>query len=72
MYISFSDIAKELDNEIELVQFDEKFFELEDVALDYRECEKIKNYKDFEYDLDGDGKKDTITVKNIGKDDLRK
>lgn len=72
MYISFSDIAKELDNEIELVQFDEKFFELEDVALDYRECEKIKNYKDFEYDLDGDGKKDKITVKNIGKDDLRK
>ena len=72
LYISFSDIAKELDNEIELVQFDEKFFELEDVALDYRECEKIKNYKDFEYDLDGDGKKDKITVKNIGKDDLRK
>lgn len=71
-YISFFDIAKELDNEIELVQFDEKFFELEDVALDYRECEKIKNYKDFEYDLDGDGKKDKITVKNIGKDDLRK
>ena len=24
------------------------------------------------YDLDGDGKKDKITVKNIGKDDLRK
>ncbi len=71
-YINFSDIAKELEDEMELMQFKEKFSDLEDVALDYRECEKIKNYKDFEYDLDGDSKKDKITIKNIGKYDLRK
>ena len=71
-YISFLDIAKKLEDEMELMQFEEKFSDLEDVALDYRECEKIKNYKDFEYDLDGDSKKDKITIKNIGKDDLRK
>lgn len=55
-----------------LIQFDEIFYELKDGAIEYRECENIKNYKDFEYDLDGDSKKDKITIKNIGKDDLRK
>ncbi|MBR0427580.1 MAG: hypothetical protein IJK18_05230 [Clostridia bacterium] len=59
-------------NTEKLIQFDEIFYELKDAALEYRECEKIKNYKDFEYDLDGDSKKDKITIKNIGKDDLRK
>jgi len=59
-------------NQVKLIQFDEIFYELKDAALEYRECENIKNYKDFEYDLDGDTKKDKITIKNIGKDDLRK
>ena len=61
-----------LKNGSSLVQFDTTFYNLEDVALEYRECSKISNYKDFEYDLDGDGKKDKITVKNTGKDELRK
>ena len=59
-------------NTEKLIQFDEIFYELKDGAIEYRECENIKNYKDFEYDLDGDSKKDKITIKNIGKDDLRK
>ena len=59
-------------NQVKLIQFDEIFYELKDGALEFRECENIKNYKDFEYDLDGDSKKDKITIKNIGKDDLRK
>ena len=50
-----------------LIQFDEEFYKLEDIALEYRECGDIKNYKDFEYDFDGDGQKDIITIKNIGK-----
>lgn len=47
---------------IKIVQFDEEFYKVEDVAIESRKCENIKNYKDFEYDLDGDGKKDKVTV----------
>lgn len=54
--------------EIKFLQFDTDFYKLEDVALEYRECKNINNYKDFEYDLDGDGVKDIITIKNYGKD----
>ena len=53
---------------IKLVQFDTDFYKLEDVALEYRKCQNINNYKDFEYDLDGDGVKDKITINNYGKD----
>lgn len=45
------------------IQFDTEFYELKDIAKEYRNCENIKNYKDFEYDLDGDGIKDKITTK---------
>lgn len=47
---------------IKMVQFDEEFYKVEDVAIESRKCENIKNYKDFEYDLDGDEKKDKVTV----------
>ena len=53
--------------EANLLQFDTKFYDLKSAALEYRNLYKIKNYKDFEYDLDGDGKKDKVTIKNIGK-----
>ena len=53
-----------------LVQFDNSFFELEDIAKEYRECDKIKNYKDFNYDLDGDGVIDKITIRKK-KDEQR-
>lgn len=45
-----------------LVQFDNEFFELKDIAKEYREYQKIKNYKDFNYDLDGDGITDKVTL----------
>ena len=51
-----------------LKQFSTTFYNLKDVAKEYRICENIKNYKDFIYDLDGDGKKDKITIRHIGKD----
>lgn len=47
---------------IKMIQFDEYFYKIEDVALESIKCENIKNYKDFEYDLDDDGKKDIVTV----------
>ena len=50
-------------------QFKTTFYDLKDVAKEYREVDKIKNYKDFVFDLDGDGKKDTIRLKNYGKDE---
>ena len=50
-------------------QFKTTFYNLKDVAKEYREVNKIKNYKDFVFDLDGDGKKDTIRLKNYGKDE---
>ena len=52
-----------------LVQFDNRFFELKDIAKEYRECNKIKNYKDFNYDLDGDGIKDKITIRKVEETD---
>lgn len=50
------------DNRIKLLQFDSNFYNLEDIAKDYRKSEQIKNYKDFEYDLDGDYTIDKITI----------
>lgn len=52
-----------------LVQFNTTFYDLKDVAKEYRYVEKVKNYKDFIFDLDGDGKKDKITLKNLGKNE---
>jgi len=46
-----------------LLQFDTEFYKLEDVALEWRDSEKVKNYKDFNYDLDGDGVVDKVTMK---------
>lgn len=52
-----------------LVQFDSNFFGLKDVAQDYRLSENIKNYKDFNYDLDGDGVTDKITIQKNKEND---
>ena len=46
-------------------QFDTEFFALEDIAKEYRICDRIKNYKDFNYDLDGI--EDKITKSISGK-----
>ena len=50
-----------------MIQFDTDFYSLEEACIEYRDIQSIKNYKDFEFDLDGDGQKDIITIKNIGK-----
>lgn len=47
---------------IKMIQFNEVFYNVVDIALESRECEKVKNFKDFEYDLDSDGKKDKVTI----------
>lgn len=39
------------------------YLAIKDAALEYRMAEKITNYKDFNYDLDGDGKLDKITIR---------
>ena len=56
-------------NENNLIQFNTKFYELNDVAKEYREYKNIKNYKDFNYDLDGDGEIDKITISHKTKID---
>lgn len=56
-------------NESNLIQFNTKFYELNEVAKEYREYKNIKNYKDFNYDLDGDGKIDKITISHKTKID---
>ena len=52
-------------NEKNLKQFDNKFYEIDDIAKEYSDFNSIKNYKDFNYDLDGDGKIDKITLRHI-------
>ena len=51
-----------------LTQFSTTFYDLKDVAKEYRDVKNIKNFKDFVFDLDGDGKKDTIRLKNTGNE----
>jgi len=48
---------------INFIQFDTAFYPIGDLALEWRDSYKIKNYKDFEYDLDGDGEIDKITIR---------
>lgn len=53
-----------------LIQFDTEFYDIEDVAKVSKECEKVKKYVDYEYDLDGDGTKDKITMKKTKGEEL--
>ena len=52
-------------NESNLKQFNNKFYEISDIAKEYSNFNDIKNYKDFNYDLDGDGEIDKLTLKHI-------
>lgn len=56
-------------NEINLKQFNNKFYEIGDIAKEYSDFNNIKNYKDFNYDLDGDGEIDKVTLKHIINED---
>ena len=58
-------------NENNLIQFNTEFYELNDVAKEYREYKNIKNYKDFNHDLDGDGITDKIRISHKTKTDYR-
>ena len=49
-------------NKVSLVQFDSYFYSIDDLAFEYRYCSNIKNYKNFEYDLDGDYQVDKIKI----------
>ena len=46
-----------------LTQFSTTFYDLKDVAKKYKYIGDIRNYGEYKYDLNGDGKKDTILVK---------
>mgnify|MGYP004568289971 CR=1 FL=1 len=50
-----------------LTQFSTTFYDLKDVAKVYKDIGKINNYAEYKYDLDGDGKKDKITIKRVEK-----
>ena len=46
-----------------LTQFSTIFYDLKDVAKKYKNIDDINNYGEYKYDLNGDGKKDTILLK---------
>lgn len=52
-----------------LIQFDTEFYNIEDIAKVTKDCEKVKNYVDYTYDLDGDGSKDKITMKRTNSEE---
>lgn len=45
-------------------QLSGKFFEIESICKEYRHNSDVKNFKDFEYDLDSDGITDKITLRH--------
>ena len=52
-----------------LKQFSTTFYDLKDVAVKHKYIGDIKNYGDYRYDLDGDGKKDKIIAKRVQNDE---
>ena len=48
-----------------------EYITLEDAAIEYRLSVNILNYKDFNYDLDGDGKIDKITIRKDKSDTIK-
>lgn len=53
-----------------VVQEKSDYTPIKNVALEYRIAEKITNYKDFNYDLDGDGKLDKVTIRKDKTDEF--
>ena len=50
-------------------QLEGMFYHIGDLLIESRKIEKVNNYKNFEYDLDGDGKIETVTLKHITDED---
>ena len=48
-----------------LPQLPGNFVDIKSITKEYRDNQNVKNYKDFEYDLDSDGIIDKITLKHI-------
>lgn len=48
-----------------LTQFSTTFYDLKDVAKKHKYIGEIRNYGNYKYDLNGDGKKDSIMVKRV-------
>lgn len=71
--IDEDDGPQPMDNNIEVQSTSSKtvpqlagnFYEIKSLIKEYRDNEKVKNYKDFNYDLDSDGTIDKITLKHI-------
>ena len=57
------------DDKVELPQLDGNFYKISKFLKERREIGEVKNYKDFEYDIDGDGKTDKITLKHKAGED---
>lgn len=54
---------------IALPQLEGKFYNIESIVKEYRNIENVKNYKDFEFDLDNDSETDKITLRHIVNED---
>lgn len=63
------DDTKEDDKNVVVDEKKSDYISIEQAALEYRIAEKITNYKDFNYDLDGDGKLDKITIRKDKTDE---
>ena len=60
-----TDTTKDTVDTITLSQLPGEFFEIEAITKEERQKENVKNYKDFEFDLDADGKIDKVTLRHI-------
>lgn len=50
---------------VTLSQLSGDFYKIEEITKEEREIRKVKNYKNFEFDLDSDGEIDKITLKHV-------
>ena len=50
---------------VKLSQLEGEFYKIEEIIKEEREIVNVKNYKDFEFDLDNDGEVDKITLRHI-------
>lgn len=54
---------------VKLSQLNGVFYNIEEIIKEDREILNVKNYKDFEFDLDNDGEVDKITLRHIVNED---
>lgn len=47
-----------------IIEETDEYMDLNTMTIEYRDSDKIKNYKSFNYDLDGDGIIDKVTIIN--------